>query len=117
MALLCWKERKSDLQVMRMSARRHLEHDLQEALENEGHFVELDDFKQGVINENLNDPRTLKFSRDLGEYVYDEETVSKLKDVVLLHSRNVGKKTNNPRNQAEFDTNDNPFQPSQLPIN
>ena len=102
---------------MRMSARRHLEHDLQEALENNGHFVELDEFKHGVINESLNDPRTLKFSRDLGEYVYDEETVTKLKDIVLHHSRNVGKNTNNPRNQAELDTNDNPFQPSQRPIN
>ena len=116
--LFCWKDRKSDLQVLKMSARRHLEHELQEALENDGHFVELDEFKQGAIDENLNDPRTLKFSKELGEYTYDEETVTKLKDLVLHHSRNLGKNHhNNPRNQAEYDTNDNPFQPSQPPRN
>ena len=86
-------ERPADRQAMRMAARRSLEHELIEKLESEGHFFELDDFRQDAdLDDALNDPRNYTYDKDMREYYYDQETLDKLKAMVL-NSRNLDNDT------------------------
>ena len=95
-----------------MSARRRLEHDLIDRLEQDGHFAEVDDLRQGAMNESLNNPRLYSYEKDLAQYTYEQETVDQLKDLYVFHSRNADREAMHSRRKSNFaDSNENPFAP------
>ena len=61
-----------------------MEHDLIEKLEQEGHYVELEDIDQGEIRTRLKDPHSFYYSREDEAYLYDPSLVEELKDIVIL---------------------------------
>ena len=50
--------------MLRLNAKRALEHDLIERLEKEGHYVEIEDIDQGELSKRLNDPFIFTYSKD-----------------------------------------------------